>query len=433
VKLVARAVMFVLLCTALFGVGYGWRDLQEGRLPTTRSLSSLFGGSLPATTLSPEQVFKQTYTRILGSYYKPVKPIDLKYAAMSGLMGSLGDPHTMFMAPQMARDFSQETKAKFVGVGARLQPDPLGAKVAVVFEGGPADRSGLKVGDLIVAIDGERSMGKDIDTVVGTIKGKEGTIVRLTVVRAGQPKPLILSIRRARVITPTVESRFLKDSGVGYMTIATFSEPTADQFDHEMDKLSQNRLKGLVIDLRGNPGGLLETAVDLLSRFTENNVVVKMRFRDGHEEVAKTFPGIKRNWSYPVVILMNEESASAAEIFAGALHDYKLATIVGTHSYGKASVQNVFELVDGSSAKITIARYFLPWGENIGRKVDEDGQYISGGLEPDIKVEFDPDGVVRSIDPKTGKKVEEPIVVGEPKTDVQLKRAIDFILRQQQP
>jgi carboxyl-terminal processing protease len=431
VKLIGRTVVFILFAAVLFAVGYGWRDIQAGNLPSARSLGSLLGNAMPTARTTPEQTFKQTFNRILGTYYKPVKPLDLKYAAMEGLMASLGDPHTMFMVPKTAKEFSQETRAKFVGVGARLQPDALGAKVATVFDEGPAARAGLKVGDLITAIDGHSATGKDIDTIVSTIKGEEGTIVKLTVLRPGHPKPLVLTIRRARVITPTVESNYLKDSGVGYVTISSFSEPTAEQFDREMDKLSQHQLRGVVIDVRGNPGGLLETAVDLLSRFTENNVVVKMRFRDGHEEIAKTFPGMKRRWNYPVVVLMNEDSASAAEIFAGALHDYKLATLVGTHSYGKASVQNVFELVDGSSAKITIARYFLPWGENIGRKVDEDGQYLTGGLDPDIKAELNSEGVFTKTDPKTGKKVEVPITIGDPTTDTQLKKALDFIAGKQ--
>jgi carboxyl-terminal processing protease len=177
-------------------------------------------------------------------------------------------------------------------------------------------------------------------------------------------------------------------------------------------KIEKHHLRGLVLNLRDDPGGLLETAIELLSRFVEDKVVVKMKGREGHEEVARTYTGSKHNFNYPIVVLINEDSASAAEIFSGVLHDYQLATLVGEHSYGKASVQNVRMLVDGSSAKITIARYFLPGGEDIGRKVDDDGQYISGGLQPDVKVDLD---------------LDKNVTPGDLKTDTQLQKAVEII------
>ncbi|MBI3721300.1 MAG: hypothetical protein HY248_02000, partial [Fimbriimonas ginsengisoli] len=158
--------------------------------------------------------------------------------------------------------------------------------------------------------------------------------------------------------------------------------------------------------------------VEMLSRFVEDKLVVKMRSRDGAEEVARTFSGYRSDGlGVPIIVLVNEDTASAAEIFAGVLHDYRLATIVGEHTYGKASVQNIFSLRDGSSAKVTIARYFLPSGVDIGRRVDEDGLYISGGLQPDIKFVPDPD------DPD--------IKIGDSKHDPQLRKAIDLILAKQ--
>jgi carboxyl-terminal processing protease len=167
-----------------------------------------------------------------------------------------------------------------------------------------------------------------------------------------------------------------------------------------------------VIDLRGNPGGLLETAVAMLSRFVENKPVVRMKFRMGDDEVPHTKDGELHDFKYPIAVLIDQDSASAAEIFAGCLHDYNKATLVGTRSYGKASVQNVFTLVDHSSAKITIARYYLPGGEYIGRKVDDDGVQISGGLQPDIPVELDTNSFV---------------TFGDPTTDNQLKRAMAVV------
>lgn len=407
-----RIAAFFALLGILWMFGFFWRDLQQGQLPSPRAIAMAFGNE-NQVKLSPEQLFKQAYDRIVTSYYQPVKTRELKYAGMEGLMASLGDPHTMFLVPKVAEDFALETRANFVGIGARLSPDPLGARIATVFDDGPAATIGLAKNDIITSVDGVSYVGKDVDLMVSKIRGKEGTPVRLGVIKAGKTKPIILTARRARVITPTVMSNYLSDSQIGHITVTSFSEPTADQFDHEIDKLERNPLKGLVIDLRGNPGGLLETAVEMVSRFVENKTVVTMKDRDGKRSSAVSRSGYKHNWSYPVVVLIDEDSASAAEIFAGALHDYRKVTLVGTHSYGKASVQEVKELIDGASAKITIAKYFLPSSEDIGRKVDEDGQYISGGLHPDVLVNLDED---------------KEVLFGDPKKDPQLQKAIEVLL-----
>lgn len=392
--------------------GFAWRDIQDGKLPDGRSLNLLLGVKGTPSN-SPEQVFKVSYQRILADYVRPVKANELKYAGMEGLMASLGDPHTVFMPPVAAQAFSEETTANFFGVGARLQSDPLGARVAESFPDGPAYAAGLRVGNVITAVNGKSVGGLEIEDIVSKIKGPEGTLVRLTVAQSGKAKPSVLAIRRAQIITPTVDSKYLPEQKVGYMRISSFSEPTADQFDRALSSLESKRIKGLVIDLRSNPGGLLETAVDMLSRFVSDKVVVRMKFRDGKEEVARSYPGVLHRFDYPVAVLMNDESASAAEIFAGALHDYGKVTLVGTHSYGKASVQNVFPLIDHSSAKITIARYYLPITPFFGRKVDEYGTFVSGGLQPDVNVDLD-----LSKDPE----------IGNIKSDNQLKRAVQVIL-----
>ena len=411
-KVLSRGIGFGVLVLACAGFGFAWRDIQIGRLPTSRPIGNLVGVQTSAN-LGPEQVFKQAYNQIRDGYYREVKPKELKFAAMQGLMASLGDPHTIFLPPRAAEAFSEDTRANFSGIGARLQTDPLGARVVSVFEEGPANAAGVKSGDTISAVDGVTTAGKIIDDIVAKIKGPEGTSVTLRLLRKGLNQPLELKIRRARVITPTVESKYFEDKQVGYVTVRQFAEPTAQQFDRAIDKLEKQSLKGLVIDLRGNPGGLLDTAAAMLSRFGENKVVVKMRERGGAEEVVRTYSGFTHSYDYPIAVLINEDSASAAEIFSGCLRDYGRAKLVGQHSYGKASVQNVFQLVDHSSAKVTIAKYYLPQSGFIGRKVDEDGVYVSGGLLPDIDVPLDMDK-----DPQAG----------DPKSDNQLARAIELVL-----
>jgi carboxyl-terminal processing protease len=411
-KAVLKGFAFVLglLCCTAFG--FFWRDIGHGQPPSAESFARLVGRPVYSAKMGGAQVFDRNYQRILADYSGNVKPNDLKFAGIEGMVASLGDPHTIFLPPQEASMFSDETKANFGGVGARLGADPLGAKAAKVFQNGPAWSAGMRSGNVITAVDGVSMAGYDLEDIVERIKGKEGTIVKLTVVQSTKGKPIVLTIKRARIVAPTVESNIIPNTGIGYMQISQFSEPTAQQFNDEISKLEGDNIKGLIIDLRGNPGGLLEIATEMLSRFVEDKVVVKMRFRNGSVETERTDSGELHNFRYPIVVLIDEDSASAAEIFAGCLHDYGKITLVGTKSYGKASVQNVFPLVDRSSAKITIAKYYLPDNEYIGRQVDADGVKISGGLTPDVPVELN---------------TNVQVTFGDPATDNQLAKAIQVI------
>lgn len=355
--------------------------------------------------------YEQMFKKVTKDYYKKVDARSAKYASIEGMMASLGDPHTLFMEPKVNQQFTIETQGNFQGIGARLAPDPLGARIVVVFEDSPANRAGIKANDTVVTVDGQSMAGKTTDEVASKIRGPEGTSVTLQVIRAGQATPLTIKVTRAKIVTPTVESRVLPETNVGYVLVTQFAQPTEEQFIQQVEKLEKQNIKGLVIDLRGNPGGLLKTASDMLSYFVSDKLVVTMKERDKTTQ-ERTNSGQVRKWPYPIVCLMNEESASAAEIFAGCLRDYNKAILVGEHSYGKASVQNVFQLRDNASVKITIARYFLPTTPDISRKVDEDGTYISGGLHPDVEVKIDPDA---------------EMAPGDLKTDPQLQKAVDVI------
>jgi len=409
---VARLILSVAFVCVLFVVGYGWRDFQKGQSPTGETLRGIIGGKPTRKADSPSKVFRDAYTHILNDYQKPLDREKLRYAGMSGMMASLGDPHTMFMEPKSSEEFKLETRATFAGVGARLAPDPLGARVAVVFEEGPAARAGMKSGDIITGVNDKPVGGWDVDKIVDQVRGPEGTSVSLTLMRDGAPAPISIKIKRAKITVPTVTSKKLPNSDYGYLEVSTFSEPTPDQFIRAVESLERQRIKGLIIDLRGNPGGLLESATEMLSYFADNKPVVVMKMRNGRAEKEVTFSGLKRNWTYPIVLLVNEESASAAEIMAGVLKDYGMATLVGEHTYGKASVQTMFSLVDGSSAKVTIARYYLPNGGDIGRKVDDDGGFVSGGLPVDVEVKLQ----------------DQPTpIVGDPATDNQLSKAMEVL------
>jgi len=401
----------------LFLLGFAWRDLQSLNPPSTASLKRLIGVKDASSTKIPDtKLYQLTYNRIVNDYYRKVDEENLKYVSLEGLTRSLGDPHTAFLMPRFAEAFELETKGNFVGVGARLSPDPLGARVANVFDGSPAQRAGVQMNDVITGVDGKTVSGKEVEDIVKLIRGDEGTVVKLTILREKLAKPLVLAIRRARITTPTVEAKLLPGTKIGYMMITNFAEPTIDQFDKALDQFEKSKINGLIIDLRGNPGGLLQSAKDTLSRFLDNKVIVTMRERDGIVEKVRTDAGLARMIDYPIAILINEDSASASEIFAGVMQDYKVAKLVGEHSYGKASVQKPVNFIDKSMLKITIARYYLPRGTDISRRVDEDGVYISGGLQPDYPVELDLDKI-KSF--------------GDIKTDNQLQKAVEVIKNSQ--
>jgi carboxyl-terminal processing protease len=280
------------LVVATFCFGFSWRDLQKLQAPSWGAFQALWGaGDSGRSTMSAVQVFRGTYHKILQRSAVKLDPKELKYSAMEGMMASLGDPHTVFLPPEAAETFSIETTAKFVGVGARLSPDALGARVAVVFDDGPANRAGLKVGDWIIGVDGESVGGVELTKIVSKIRGVEGTFVTLKIMRPGNQDPIHLRIRRERVEAPTVSGRMLEGTKVGYIVLDSFSEPTGEQFAEKLSRLQAEGMKGLIVDVRDNPGGLLDTAVDVLSHFVEDKVVVKMRLKTGREEVVRSFSG----------------------------------------------------------------------------------------------------------------------------------------------
>ncbi len=410
-KAFGRILVVLILTSGLFILGFSWRDIQKGKAPNASLFADLVGYQPPKQKVAPIKVFRSGFTHIQQDFARQLDPSKTKYAGLAGMMASLGDPHTVFMEPKLAQEFKLETKAQFAGIGARLANDPLGAKVGAVFDESPAANAGVKTGDLITSVNGKSVSGQDTAKIADQIRGPVGTKVTLTITRVSVPTPIILTIQRAQITAPTVTSQVFED-GIGYINISIFSEPSAAQFEQALEKLDRVGLNGLVIDVRGNPGGLLESVRDILSLFLENKPAVTLKMRGGAEERTVTLVGKKREMTYPIVVLVNEDSASASEILAGVLKDYRIATLVGEHTYGKASVQNVISFRDGSSAKFTIARYYLPSGEDIARKLDDDGMYVSGGIKvhQEVKLQDSP-----------------APVMGEPKTDNQLAKALEIV------
>ncbi|MCL5103697.1 MAG: S41 family peptidase [Armatimonadetes bacterium] len=363
------------------------------------------GGSLPLVdTYSSvmERIKADYFDRNTASREKKINERDLTYDAIRGMLHALGDPFTRFLDPDEYKKMREENEGNFTGIGAQLDTNKKGeVYVKEPLEDTPAYRAGVKSNDVIVAVNGKPIKGKEIEDVVKMIRGKEGTVVKLTLRRPGQNKLLNFAITREIVQFRMVKSRMLDSKNkIGYIRLYQFNEKSDEQFDQALAALEKSHMKGLVFDLRGNPGGLLQIAVDIGSRFIESGPVVIIQERGGQRNPMYVEEDKHNHRRYPLVVLVDKSSASASEIVSGAIKDDGVGTLVGTTTFGKGRVQTIMPLRDGSAVAITTAKYLTPKGIDIHKK----------GIKPDIIVEasdnFDPN---------------------DPATDIQLAKGIQVI------
>ncbi len=317
----------------------------------------------------------------------------LTYAAIDGMLASLNDRYTEFITPKEYKDMLQEQSGNFVGIGTSLDISK-DHRILVVepIEGSPAAKVGVLAGDIIVGIDG-KPVGHDVDDVVTRIRGEEGTPVRLTVDRKG--KILTFSMKRTMVSSPLVKWRMEDETNkIGYIRLDNFYEQADAQFDHALLHLEKQGMKALIFDLRDNPGGLLNMAQDIASRFLPDGPVVWVKEKNGTlhslDVEQNKHRGRLSTGAYPVVLLVNGGSASASEIVAGAIQDGKAGQLVGTRTYGKGLVQTIIPLNGDAAVKITTQHYFTRGKHDINIKRDEDGRALSGtgGIQPDVLMDF---------------------------------------------
>lgn len=297
---------------------------------------------------------------------------------IKGYMEGLDDPYSVYYTAEEYASFRESTEGEYVGVGVQVQQasDTKIITVVKVFDG-PAKEAGIKTDDIITEVNGEDISDQDIDTVVDKIKGQEGTDVTLTIYRSSDAQDHEFTMKRKKVENPTVEYKML-DHNVGYIEVSSFYEVTASQFKAAVEDLDKQGMEGLIVDLRNNGGGLLETAVDMLDYMLPEGKIVYTEDKDGN--VTSEYNSTNdEQFTKPLAVLVNGYSASASEIFAGAIKDYGIGTLVGTNTFGKGIVQRIFELEDGSAIKLTIAKYFTPNGNDI-HKV---------GIKPDVEIELD--------------------------------------------
>jgi carboxyl-terminal processing protease len=323
------------------------------------------------------------FTDVLGiiqkEYVEETQPKELVYGAIKGMLETL-DPHSAFMPPESFKEMQEETKGRFEGIGIEITVREGVLTVVSPIEGTPAFKAGLQAGDQIVRIEGEPTKNMTLMDAVKRLRGPKGSKVTISIMREGFAKPQDFALVRDVIPMRSVRSE-LKDKYYGYIRLSQFQEKTTGEFEKAMRALteeSKGTLKGLVLDLRNNPGGLLDQAVKISDEFIDSGLIVsvqgrkedqKMRF-NAHPE--GTLP------QYPLVVLVNEGSASASEIVAGAIQDHNRGVILGTQTFGKGSVQTIFPLRDGAGLRLTTARYYTPKGRSIQAK----------GIIPDVVVKF---------------------------------------------
>lgn len=357
----SRTIAAMLLVVSVFGLGVsvGNGSLQIG------SHTSGVNGSLPET-LDYSQV-NDVYKSLKLNYDGKLTQNQLMNGLKAGLAEATGDPYTEFFTAKQAQDFSNQLNNEFSGIGAELSQDSDKNIVVVSpIAGFPADKAGLKPKDIIVTINGTSTTGMSIDEAVAKIRGPKGTKVALGIVR-DHTTAFDLTITRDDIKLPSVTSKSL-DGNIGYMQIRTFAPDTSGLAQQAAEKFKQDGVKGIVLDLRGNPGGLVDAAVNLSSLWLpEGKVILQQKQGSTVIETYRATGNDTLN-GIPTVVLVNGGSASASEITAGALHDNKVATIVGEKSYGKGSMQQIVNFKDGSELKVTIARWYRPNGQNIDKK-----------------------------------------------------------------
>ena len=384
-----------------------WRGLAVGLASSCAILLVVFGsvkiyqtyrvyGRLASgSSAETESVANEKTTEKLGVlentikqyFWKDVDESTLEEGVYKGLLESLDDPYSVYYTHDELVQLQQQTEGIYYGIGAYISQDnEMGyVRVSKIIKNTPAEASGLQQDDYIYKVDGEDMQGKDSSYVVSKIKGEAGTKVTITVVREGATDPIDIEVERQKIESPTVEYQML-DNDMAYIQITEFDLVTTEQFEEAYKQAQTDGMKGLILDLRSNPGGNLSTVCDIARMILPKGLIVYTEDKYGKRE-EYTCDGANQI-KVRLVVLTNGYSASASEILAGAVKDYGIGTLVGTTTYGKGIVQKVINLSDGSAVKLTVSNYFTPNGNNI-HKI---------GIEPDVEVEFDAEQYKNGVD-----------------------------------
>ncbi len=394
--LLSGVVISALTASCIY-VGIRITDIYQLR----RAKQTSAEGTAAESIVNDESVAKlEVIEEVIDEYYFEEEDIDVNSmieGMYAGMVASLGDPYSVYYTEDEWKALMQETEGIYYGIGAYISLDKTTGfgKINGVIENTPAQEAGLRENDIIYQIDGELAQGLELTEIVSRIKGEAGTTVHLTLYREGEEDYLEVDVVRKQIESPTVNYEMLNDQ-IGYIQITEFDDVTVDQFAEALAVIKGSDAKGLVLDLRSNPGGSLSAVVDIARQILPRGLIVYTEDRAG-EKVEYSCKG-ENELQIPLVVLVNGNSASAAEILAGAVKDYGTGTLIGTTTFGKGIVQRILPLTDGTALKLTVSAYYTPKGNNIHNI----------GIEPDIECEFDADTYYdEGIDNQLNRAVEE--------------------------
>lgn len=405
-KIISRQFwVFVLLSSVFFiaGIGVG-QNVQISRHLLSNSLADEISASKFNLSISDHKpnidfdLFWDVWQALKNKYYHAdaINDQDLYYGSIRGMVGALRDPYTVFFNPEEAAQFNQEMEGKFEGIGAEIGIKEDILTVIAPLPGTPAELAGLRPGDHVLAIDDFDTYNISVEEAVRRIRGPRGSKVILKILHRDLKIAEDISITRDEIIIPTISSEMKgQNKDIAYLRIYSFIDNTASDFKKSIGFLLKQKPKGLILDLRSNPGGYLDSAVKIAGFWIKDgSIVVLERFADDKEQVYKSSgPAVLENLK--TIVLVNQGSASASEILAGALRDYDYAVIIGEQTFGKGSVQDYSPMQGGSALKITIAEWLTPKGTNINKE----------GIGPDITVEMTADDYNQDLDPQLEKAV----------------------------
>lgn len=385
--------MGAIFVLSVFSLGWSAGRQAEG---TFLSLPSASSPAISGINGVDKSLFSQVWEILHEKYYQQgqVHDKDLFYGAVAGLAASLEDPYTVFLDPKTAQKFSQDLSGEFEGIGAEIGIKNDRLTIVAPLPGSPAERAWLRPGDIIWAIDKVDTANITLEKAVSLIRGPAETTVILAITREGFKAVKDISVKRERIQVKSVTWKILPEVSrgageLGYIKLAQFNGDTVPLFEQAARELLEKRVRGLILDMRNNPGGLLESAVSVASLWIPEGAIVKEKFVGEVERVHER-DGLLLLADLPTVILVNRGSASASEIVAGALQDYAKAKLVGEKTFGKGSVQELQTFPDGSALKVTVATWYTPKGRQINEL----------GIKPDVEVEMKPEDYDRNRDPQ---------------------------------
>jgi len=396
-KKIIYSILALVLVVGIFGVGFWYGQASQPSIEKVTGLQNLEPGKEASVDFS---LFWDVWVKVQEKFVNR-SGLDYQkmvYGAIAGMLNSLNDPYTVFLTPEENKDFSQAMKGSLEGIGAEIVLRKGVITIIAPLTDSPAMKAGLKANDKILKIKDDLTAGMTVEEAVSKIRGPKGTEVVLTIARDGWNETKEFKITRAMINIPIVklEIKPVNGKNIAYLSVYQFTDNAASEFKKAVQQILTANVQGIVLDLRNNPGGYLESAVEIAGWFLPEGEMVVVEDYGNGKKIEHRSAGLNKLGDFPTVVLMNQGSASASEILAGALRDDKKIKLVGEKSYGKGSVQELETMRGGTSLKITVAKWLTPSGHSI----------MEDGLEPDVKVSLSEDDINNARDPQLDKAYE---------------------------